>query len=578
MKGILRYNSKLGIFTLCNASKNNVGKYNCPHTLEHSDWSTLSVEEYRKLPEVIKCQEENAINNPKIIEPLPKYTSEIILKYISNFDKNDVDEEKDVIVIMPTGSGKSAVIHKVTYLNTIRNNGNVLVILPTNSLESQYENVGGMNEYSGYYFVKYKALDDIEKIKKLIKDKNIKSIVFDEGHRALAKTWEKPCNELREIMKENGNICYFFTATPFRNDENGKDLREEIGEPVVEITLEEAVEQGVYSNIPDYYRYVGDDDIEEIKKLKKESEISTTRVLKKDTINGLNGFLIGINHDKEENENKIINNHIEELFSERKENGLKIVVFCETIESSSETRDRINNIIKSSNILKDKNVKHIIYNSEEKGEDEFVRSKFIDKTYTSKSDNYDIEIVYAVNLFDEGLHCDNVDMGILLNSTKSNIRYTQRIGRFFGKMEKRARIIDFTRSSYNVSHPIDWNRINNYCKNNENHEILHDQEGISQFNEVLYRAKKELKTSGINSNVYYDDYSKNQFFSVGEVVERVGTPKNCFKSNWTNFVKYSIEEGKSLDWIREQRKTMVGRNIKMSSLEIKNLIGNLLKG
>ncbi|WP_353096919.1 DEAD/DEAH box helicase [Empedobacter brevis] len=173
------------------------------------------------------------------------------------------------LVIMPTGSGKTAIINMSPYVlrskkvlvlsssilvrSQIANEFSTLSTLKkigvfNNEVESPrvYELVGSINQDSGWNeFTNYDVVITIpQNISQSIKNgfpppiDLFDLVIVDEAHHSPAETWDLTIKYFKSAKK------IFFTATPFRND--NKEVK---GKIIYKYSLSKAHQDGIFGNI-----------------------------------------------------------------------------------------------------------------------------------------------------------------------------------------------------------------------------------------------------------------------------------------------------------------------------------------
>lgn len=327
------------------------------------------------------------------------------------YDKLDdmLKESKFATVNHATGTGKSFIILKYLYNHRDKK---YLFIAPTYQILKQFI----MRD------IKAAGIDPDDLSIDVMIYRNLLSadtselyekydgFVLDEYHRAGAKKTYKKIIELKELIK-NGTAdkkIIGLTATPIRYLDDGRNMTEEIfdGNMASNISLAEAIAEGILP-VPQYF----------IRNLQVEEEYKKT--IKK--INKLYKSSIKDSFVKQLESIKEVTNYednITELFSENiKENG-KYILFSSTIGRLKEAMRKSYNWFN-----KFKNLKLYEVHS-------YMKSGEIDEQIKAFDDaESGLNIMFAVDLFSEGIHPKKVDGVILNRSTTSPIIYFQQLGR-----------------------------------------------------------------------------------------------------------------------------------------------------
>ena len=234
---------------------------------------------------------------------------------------------------------------------------------------------------------------------------NYDYIFLDEMHRALAKKWGKI---LKEDLKDYKGKLIGFSATPERTD-----LRNPIneifdGEQIEPLYLVDAIKQNLLPQIT----YVTS--IYEIYK----------KFYKNETL-------------KKELKKYNITNNLKNMFNEylNFNKSLHILVFNSNIKDIQQNIkyisswiDRPINMYECYHTINDTILKDNI-------------NKFINSTSG-------INIMFCVNMFNEGIHLENLDAVIFLRKTSSNIIYNQQLGRLISEYNDNAVVFDLVNNAY----------------------------------------------------------------------------------------------------------------------------------
>ena len=235
-------------------------------------------------------------------------------------------------------------------------------------------------------------------------------IILDEFHRCGAPEWQKGVKRLLENNKKAKVLG--LTATPIRATD-GKDMAKELflGNVASEMYLEEAVVRriinpGIYINA--MYSFTGiinemENKVEKIQNKDLKEELRKKIKIAKDLVGKTEGF------------KEIIRKYI------GKESGKstgKYIVFCKNI------KDMHKKMIEIKTILEDEeNLKLYAISSRK-------RESLNEKTLEDfKKSEEGINLLFAVDKLNEGIHIDGIDGVIMLRQTESPIIYMQQLGR-----------------------------------------------------------------------------------------------------------------------------------------------------
>jgi superfamily II DNA or RNA helicase len=256
-------------------------------------------------------------------------------------------------------------------------------------------------------------------------------IVLDEFHRTGAKTYEP---KIKALLANNPNAFILgATATPIRTD--GRNMNDEFDfEYASDISLPKAIVKEYIPN-PTYVASLIDLE-EEIEYLKKCLDNSKNPVINKES--------------ELENLEKIKldwkkSNGVDAIFKKYLSNSVlrNFIVFCEDIETLRKYKHKVSDWFIEAG-FKD-SVPFIVHsNQSDKENDEAILN------FTKFSNPNKTALLFAVDMFNEGLHIKNVDGVILLRKTTSHIVFYQQIGRCLQVGSKNPIIFDLVNNFSSV--------------------------------------------------------------------------------------------------------------------------------
>lgn len=310
-----------------------------------------------------------------------------------------------VAVVQATGTGKSYIILKCLY-DFI--NKKKVVLAPSTYILEQLEREGeGLDNTELITYSKLSFMNDCE-----IEQLNPSLIVLDEFHRCGAETWG---NGINKLIKTFPNVKILGTsATNIRYLDNNRDMAEELfeGNVVTNLTLAEAIIDDILL-MPKYVSalYTFDDEINNIKskvknsgnkdedkeKILKEIEIMKNKL---DISKGIPNIL-----------KKHLNNY----------NESKFLVFCKDVDHLNEMKQIVEDWFIKSKITT--NINSYIAYSTYLNTDKEVNKFRLDNSRDT------IKLLFSVDMFNEGVHIEDISGVILLRPTISPIIYYQQIGR-----------------------------------------------------------------------------------------------------------------------------------------------------
>lgn len=322
---------------------------------------------------------------------------------------NMLKEHNKVAIVRPTGYGKSHLIAELC--NELP--GKKLILEPGKEIINYMEKFN--IEMTDTNYITYHSLLKPDMIE-LIKDFEQYDYIFlDEMHRALAEKWgNKLFNIFDALSKLNNKVKILgFSATPIRGD--NKDVIEEMfnGVQIEPYYLADAILDN-FLPIPDYHCGIYEIEDNDKKKMVLKDEQLAKQILE---------------YDIDASLSKMFRDNLD--FSKEH----KIICFVDKI---SNIKHAYNNIIKWFGI--NINVFEVNHNQSKS-----KTQKIIDEFVSTKG----INILFCVNILNEGVHLPNVDCVIFLRKTKSNVIYNQQLGRVINTEIKNPIIFDLVNNADN---------------------------------------------------------------------------------------------------------------------------------
>lgn len=376
------------------------------------DASTL-VERAQRLSDII----------PNKRDPRPyqdEAIKEVVQAYLDKFNNK-------ALIVMATGLGKTFVaaesIRRINSINKVK----TLVLAHTNDLVYQLERVFWhfitpaqdtvvWNGYERPAAVQLEKASYIFACVNTVADYIAKGnqlpyfdvILVDECHHVGASMYKRVFDETL-AGKENGAFSLGVTATPWRPDE--VDLKEYFGEPRVKIDIIMGLKKGFLSNV-DYRMYTDNINWDSLK-----------------NING-NSFT-----PKQINKTLFINQWDDAVITELRNTWAeqpepRAIVFCGTIDHAVTMRDRINSLgfCNASAIYSQTN--------EGLGLTQFERNRIL----SDFSDGL-IDVICAVDVFNEGIDVPDVNILVFQRVTHSRRIFIQQLGRGLRIAEGKDKVI-----------------------------------------------------------------------------------------------------------------------------------------
>ena len=323
--------------------------------------------------------------------------------------KDLLKSNQRVACVQPTGMGKSHIIAELCQ----EFKGKKLVLEPGNSIINYMEQFDIETPNTDYITYHSLLRPDIQDIVRKFKDYDY--IFLDEMHRALAETWG---TKLMDVLSSLDKITTYkligFSATPIRSD--NRDAVEELFNNIQTkpYYLADAILDNLLPNI-DYHTSIYEITDKQKKKLKLEDTPIAKAILSYDIDEG-------------------VSNLISEVIDLNKNH--KIICFV----------DRINNIPEAvANIKKWFKVDINIFEAHSRYSENRNNKSLCDFQQTNG-----LNILFAVNILNEGVHIPGVDTVIFLRKTKSGIIYNQQLGRVISDNTKDPVVLDLVNNSLNL--------------------------------------------------------------------------------------------------------------------------------
>lgn len=377
-------------------------------------------------------------------------------------------------IIHATGTGKSLIISKNIEQNP---NSKHLFISPSTFIFDEIKK-HLPNELKNVSFQPYTYFMNKKKLKNIFL--NLNYIYLDEFHRIGAEKWGE--GVINILNKNNKAKVLGTSATHIRYLDNFRNMAEEIFENNIasQLSLADAIIKGIHKK-PKYVTALYDYDHFFRKTKKRINEYSLNEELKEKELDRLASVEIDWNNSK--GIDVILKKH---LTVERK----KIIVFCRNIKHTNETYNLLKPIF--TKIFKEKTTFHFINSNFSVN----VNLKTMDSFRENKNG---VDILFSVNMLNEGLHIKGTDTCIFLRNTESPIIYFQQLGRVFHSGQRvQPMIIDlinnfklsykYNKSSKNIS---DFFKLTNTSKSNDINLIIDFCDEVKDFSELMDSFKQK---------------------------------------------------------------------------------------
>lgn len=408
--------------------------------------------------------------------------------------------KKKCLVVLPSGLGKTV----YSSLAIKKEKGNILYLAHKKEILEQamneFERTGNKRENFGIIHGKQKQINKrytFAMVQSLSKEKTIKGfnknhfnfIILDEWHHVGAATYDK-------VLKYfNGYKLLGLTATPYRLD--GKDVLKPVNNNLIyKMNIAEGIQRGFLSP----FNYIGLFDDVDYSKIKWHGKSYS----KKD----LNKTLLIDKRDK-----KII-----EEFNKRLKNK-QTLGFCVSIEHVERCVKKFSNAgIKCGGIVHDTSEKN--------------RKKLMDDFRNKK-----IQVLFTVNIFNEGVDFPSVEGLLFLRPTISKTIFLQQLGRGLRKYpgKKEVMVLDFIGNYVNAFKVRTWIKEITPKGGSVSKKIIYNY----RLPKVSFEAEViKIFETQIERNVTKDKLIK-EYYRVEKLLKRKPFAVD-FKKKSIHNVKYSI--------------------------------------
>lgn len=314
-----------------------------------------------------------------------------------------VDKHGIVNVARPTGFGKTHIL-----MRYVKEYGlNCLYLYDKDVNRQRVISNYGLDRSNTYSYAKM-FRDDKDVFVDYLKTNKIQVVLFDESHTVGAKTIDMKWVDIIEACHRSGIKVIGGTATEIRS--SGVDVTKEYfhGIEVFKYDVEDAVSDEIIK-LPLYVcTAIDNDGISSIKQYLSESEYN---------------ILIDAN-----NIDELIDYSLKEC-GIRNSDYFKIIVFCKDIADINEVRiEQYKEVCKSLFSGMESNVIPVTSHIEHK-------DNIAEVTNYNRRPNA-VDIFLAVDMMNQGFHFDDLSGIIMESGTRSNIVYTQQVGRCMSVINK----------------------------------------------------------------------------------------------------------------------------------------------
>lgn len=415
-----------------------------------------------------------------------------------NIIKETYKERNHIGVVQATGTGKSFLIAKCIEDMDFKK---VLFLTPSlhiiNEFKSNFKFLKGKIE-----FLTYKKLTFIKDLKQYLEENEYDFIILDEYHRCGAKTWNIPVKYILSYYKDKKVLGV--TATPVRYLDNSRDMTIELfnSKPIIEMSLLSAIEDKVLPKpkyVLSYYNIK--DELDKIK-------LNEKNAIDKDIVKNMSYIINNIN----------LLSNIEDVLSKNITKERKFIVFCSNVNHLKE----MSNIVpKWFNNIGFKTEEFYIYSDTDNNKCYYNAEEELDKFKNSKVKDNKVQLLFVINILNEGVHINDVDGLIFLRKTISPIILYQQLGRALKSgSDKTPIVFDFVNNinklTFNATKIEYTSKIKNINFMNLDYTLNGEIEVIdyiSQINELLMNLDELSSLSSwksfINSLIEYKNENNN---------------------------------------------------------------------
>lgn len=323
---------------------------------------------------------ENFINSVVVKEERKFKLYEHQERILEDIHKSRQEGINTALVVIPTGTGKSQiVIEDLKHLEgKIKN---VLIMVPTNPTKKDW--ITRLEIFDNKFNVEVKFYNTVYLERNTLEKDHYDYIVFDEAHHAQAANCKKT---LQYFIPK---YLIGLTATDERLDR--KKLDEIFGQYETKLTLREAIQKGVISNIR-CYRLISNIDLSEVRYNGKDynyADLEKTLVI--------------------DSRNELIVNTIKKYFKPQKDFFKQGIVFCVNIQHCKKLEKLFNQAgIKAK----------AVYGSNKENDEIFEKYR-----------NKEIQFLLSCQVISEGWDCPQTEIVVMARPTLSKVLYLQQIGR-----------------------------------------------------------------------------------------------------------------------------------------------------
>lgn len=353
--------------------------------------------------------------------------------------KERLDNQGEVVVVQPTGTGKSYIMFQLLhdYYDDYK-----IVVAPSNHfLNNLQENKFWVSNktVTVTYAWMCTHVNELELAfwDLGVKLSDVKLIIYDELHRAYAEKWKNGFFTLNKLCINAKRLG--LTATPVRYVD-GINVVDELfnGQAVSNMSIKDAINQNI---LPQLTYVVGmlhiDSDINTLQKLADEN--AEFRIV--------NQYISDIKARWNFKDHFIntVKNHLDL----EKTKNIKHIVFFHSINLIDELANNLRDWFEEIYVNKKINI-YIIHSKLSQHEVIKRISEF-----DNNNEENTVDIAISINMLNEGYHIENINSIILFRGTNSPIAYIQQLGRALSVSGSSPIIFDFVDNLYSVGEIFD---------------------------------------------------------------------------------------------------------------------------
>lgn len=463
----------------------------------------------------------------------------------------DFETSNKTCVIHPTGTGKSFISLKWLYDNKDKKclfltSSNIIIDQLIEYIEKS--NLS-LDDFPNLELMPYHSLKD--------NGKKYDCIVLDEFHRCGAKEWGKEVNQILDNNKDSKILG--ISATPIRYLDNQRDMSEELfdGNIASKMSLAQAVARKILP-VPKYINciYSFKDKIDKIQEL----------ILKEKNIDRKNELQKRLDDAKKELEKVDGLSDIFEKYLPNKKG--KYVVFCKDKKHLEQMKQEVNTWFSKINNL---NIFTIISDYEKE-----MNRYNINRFENVKDDS--IDLLFSIEMLNEGLHTKGIDGVIMLRSTYSPIIYFQQLGRAL---------------STNSNKPIIFDIVNNSESFDSIYSFRNELEQVIDDLKIEYKEQNDDEKTKELDEILKEFIVIDQYKEMSDILDNISLDATFTWEDWYNLAKtyyenhgdlivphrYKTKDGISEDndgyslgnWIMNQRSKK--KTLPQSRVDMLNKIG-----